>query len=111
MEPEGPDQTFNLATQITHFPLGLVPIGELAWSPDGSKIAFERGSANSGSNALFVVNADGTSANATEIPTAEGGGTPTFCVQPGHPVLHGRHQSMRLDGLFGTITPQHALKH
>ena len=84
MEPEGPDQTFNLATQITHFPLGLVAIGELAWSPDGSKIAFERGGFNSGSNPLYVVNADGTSANATEIPTfGSGGGTPTWSADSG----------------------------
>lgn len=84
MEPEGPDQTFNLATQVTHFPLGLVAIGELAWSPDGSKIAFERGGQPSGSNSVDVVNADGTSAAATELSSSTGGGgTPTWSADSG----------------------------
>jgi Tol biopolymer transport system component len=84
MEPEGPDQTFNLATQVTHFPLGLVAIGELAWSPDGSKIAFERGGQQFGSNSVDVVNADGTSASATELSSATGGGgTPTWSPDSG----------------------------
>ncbi len=74
MEPEAPEQSFNLATKITHFTNGIVPTGELAWSPDGSKIAFVRGAANFGTNPLFVVNADGTSASATEISPFTGGG-------------------------------------
>jgi Tol biopolymer transport system component len=78
MEPEGPGQTFNGAVQITHFTNGTVPTSDLAWSPDGTKIAFVRGSASAGSQPLYVVNADGTSANATEIPTTGGAGHPTF---------------------------------
>lgn len=82
MEPEGPDQTFNLATQVTHFPAGLVPTGEIAWSPDGSKIAFVRGTQPGANDALFVANADGTSLAATEIPTL-GAGTPTWSPDSG----------------------------
>jgi len=83
MEPEAPEQTFNIATQITHFTNGVVPTGEIAWSPNGSKLAFVRGANNFGSNLLYVVNADGTSANATEIPTTGGGGTPSWSADSG----------------------------
>jgi Tol biopolymer transport system component len=83
MEPEGPDQTFNVATQITHFSNGLVATGDLAWSPDGSKIAFVRGNVSAGNNPLYVVNADGSSANATEIPTTGGAGNPTWSPDSG----------------------------
>ena len=83
MEPEAPEQGFNIATQITHFTNGLVATNELAWSPDGSKIAFVRGGAPFGSNPLYVVNANGSSANATEILTAGGGATPTWSPDSG----------------------------
>lgn len=83
MEPEGPDQTFNVATQITHFTNGLVATGDLAWSPDGSKIAFVRGIAARGNQPLYVVNADGSSTNATEIPTTGGAGHPTWAADSG----------------------------
>jgi Tol biopolymer transport system component len=79
MEPEGPDQTFNLATQVTHF-TDHVSTGEIAWSPDGSKLAFVRGNSQ---ERLYVVNADGSSANATEIPTASGVANPTFSADSG----------------------------
>jgi Tol biopolymer transport system component len=83
MEPEGPGQTFNAAVQITHFTNGLSPTREIAWSPDGTKIAFVRGNANPGSQPLYVVRADGTSANATEIPTVGGAGHPTWSADSG----------------------------
>jgi hypothetical protein len=83
MEPEAPGQTFNAAIQITHFTNGVVPTGELAWSPDGTKIAFVRGNANPGSQPLYVVRADGTSSNATEIPTTGGAGHPTWSADSG----------------------------
>jgi Tol biopolymer transport system component len=79
MEPEASDQTFNLATQITHF-TDHVSTGEIAWSPDGSKLAFVRGNSQ---ERLYVVNADGSSANATEIPTAGGVANPTFSADSG----------------------------
>lgn len=83
MEPEAPGQTFNAAVQITHFTNGEVSTGSIAWSPDGSKLAFVRGAANPGSQPLYVVRADGTSANATEIPTTGGAGHPTWSADSG----------------------------
>jgi Tol biopolymer transport system component len=83
MEPEAPGQTFNGALQITHFTNGNVPTGDLAWSPDGTKIAFVRGVASAGNQPLWVVRADGSSANATEIPTTGGAGHPTFSADSG----------------------------
>lgn len=56
----------NLATQITHFNPESKVIDELAWSPDGSRIAFTRGN-NSGDDKVWVVNADGTSTFPLEI--------------------------------------------
>lgn len=83
MEPDAPGQTINVAVQVTHFTNGAVPTGELAWSPDGSKIAFVRGLASPGAQPLYVVNSDGSSANATEIPTVGGGGHPTWAADSG----------------------------
>jgi WD40-like Beta Propeller Repeat len=82
MEPEAPGQTFNGAVQITHF-TDYVSTDEIAWSPDGTKLAFVRGNASYGNNALYVVNADGSSANATEIPTTGGAAHPTFSADSG----------------------------
>jgi TolB protein len=85
MEPEAPGQTFNGAVQVTHFTNGVVPTSDIAWSPDGTKLAFVRGYASLGNQPLYVVNADGSSANATEIPTTGGGGAahPTFSADSG----------------------------
>jgi Tol biopolymer transport system component len=82
MEPGAPGQTFNGAVQITHF-TDYVSTDEIAWSPDGSKLAFVRGNFSYGSNPLYVVNADGSSANATEIPTTGGAAHPTFSADSG----------------------------
>jgi Tol biopolymer transport system component len=59
-------QDVNLATQITHFPTEAKAIDDLAWSPDGSRIALTRGN-NSGDDKVWVVNADGTSTFPLEI--------------------------------------------
>jgi TolB protein len=59
-------QDVNLATQITHFPTEAKTIDELAWSPDGSRIALTRGN-NAGDDKVWVVNADGTSTFPLEI--------------------------------------------
>lgn len=76
MEPEAPDQAINLATEVTHYANGAVPLAELAWSPDGSKIAFARGNANPGSQLLFVAESNGTSANPLQI--SPHGGHPSW---------------------------------
>jgi Tol biopolymer transport system component len=83
MEPDAPGQTINVAVQVTHFTNGEVATGDLAWSPDGTKIAFVRGIAARGNQPLYVVNSDGSSANATEIPTTGGAGHPTFSADSG----------------------------
>src|SRR3954454_11810947 len=59
MEPGAADQGVNLATQITPYTSGAKAIADLAWSPDGSRIAYTRGN-NSGDDSVWVVNADGT---------------------------------------------------
>jgi hypothetical protein len=61
---------------VTHYANGAVPLAELAWSPDGSKIAFARGNANPGSQLLFVAESDGTSANPLQI--SPHGGHPSW---------------------------------
>lgn len=61
MDTTAADQAVNLATQITDYqPPEKVAISDLAWSPDGSRIAFTRGN-NSGGDQVIVENADGTS--------------------------------------------------
>jgi len=59
-------QDVNLATQVTHFPTEAKAIDDLAWSPDGSRIALTRGN-NAGDDKVWVVNADGTSTFPLEI--------------------------------------------
>lgn len=76
MDPNAPGQTINVATQVTHYKEGNVPLGELAWSPDGSKIAFARGNANPGSQLVFVTEANGS--QATPLQLAAQGGGPTW---------------------------------
>ena len=66
MEPGAADQGVNLATQITSYSSGSKVIDDLAWSPDGSRIAYTRGT-NSGDDSVWVVNADGTSIFPLEI--------------------------------------------
>ncbi|HWB68997.1 MAG TPA: hypothetical protein VG518_03390 [Solirubrobacterales bacterium] len=61
MNTTATDQAINLATQITDYePPEKTGIFDLAWSPDGSRIAFTRGN-NVGGDQVIVVNADGTS--------------------------------------------------
>jgi Tol biopolymer transport system component len=59
-------QDVNLATQITRYSSGAKAIDDLAWSPDGSRIAYTRGN-NSGDDSVWVVNADGTTTFPLEI--------------------------------------------
>lgn len=66
MVPGAPDQAVNLATQITPYSSGGKAIDELAWSPDGSRIAYSRGN-NAGDDSVWVVNADGTTIYPLEI--------------------------------------------
>jgi len=98
MEPDAPGQTVNGAIQVTHFTNGSVPTGSLAWSPDGSKIAFVRGIAAHGNQPLYVVNSDGSSANATEIPTVGGAGDPTWSADSGKIAFSHNHQIYTVNG-------------
>ena len=59
-------QDVNLATQITRYSSGGKAIDDLAWSPDGSRIAYTRGN-NAGDDSVWVVNADGTTTFPLEI--------------------------------------------
>jgi Tol biopolymer transport system component len=58
-----------------------VPTSEITWSPDGSKIAFVRGVASAGNQPLYVVNSDGSSANALMV--APEAGNPTWAPDSG----------------------------
>lgn len=81
MEPDAPDQSINLAVQVTHLGGGEVPTDELAWSPNGERIAFARGIASAGNQPLWVVNSDGTTA--TPLALAPQGGHPTWAPDGG----------------------------
>ena len=69
MNPTTPDQTVNVATQLTSYASGTTR--EAEWSPDGSKVAYTHGPGSS--PGVFIVNADGSSANPTTL-AAEGSG-------------------------------------
>jgi len=59
-------QDVNLAMQITRYTSGAKAVDDLAWSPDGSRIAYTRGN-NAGDDSVWVVNADGTTTFPLEI--------------------------------------------
>jgi Tol biopolymer transport system component len=66
MPVTGAEDMINVATQISDFPKEGKAIDDLAWSPDGSRIAFTRGN-NAGDDKVWVENADGTSVFPLEI--------------------------------------------
>jgi len=66
MQPGEKYDPANLATRITSYSSGAKQIADLAWSPDGSRIAYTRGN-NAGDDSVWVVNADGTSVFPLEI--------------------------------------------
>ncbi len=74
MEPEAPEQGFNIAVQVTHFASG-VPIEEPVWSPDGTRLAFVYGSQES-SDKIEVANSNGTTA--TPLVVTEHGVHPSW---------------------------------
>lgn len=74
MEPEAPEQGFNLAVQVTHFTSGE-RIEEPVWSPDGTRLAFVLGSSES-NDKIEVANSNGTTA--TPLIVNEHGVTPSW---------------------------------
>ena len=81
MEPDAPGQGINLAVQVTHYKEGLLTIHELAWSPDGSRLAYVRGNQSPGNNFLYLANSDGSSA--TPLLVTEHGKHPSFSPDGG----------------------------
>ena len=79
MEPEAPEQGFNIAVQVTHFTSG-VPIEEPVWSPDGTRLAFVYGSQES-NDKIEVANSNGTTA--IPLVIAEHGVHPTWAPDSG----------------------------
>jgi hypothetical protein len=79
MEPEAPEQGFNLAVQVTHFTSG-VPMEEPVWSPDGTRLAFVYGNQEE-NDKVEVANSNGTTA--TPLVVAEHGVHPTWAPESG----------------------------
>jgi Tol biopolymer transport system component len=79
MEPEAPEQGFNLAVEVTHFTSG-VEIEEPVWSPDGTRLAFVYGNSES-TDKIEVANSNGTTA--TPLVIAEHGVHPTWAPDSG----------------------------
>ena len=79
MEPEAPEQGFNLAVQVTHFTSG-VPLEEPVWSPDGTRLAFVLGNSES-NDKIEVANSNG--ATATPLVVTEHGVHPSWSPDSG----------------------------
>src|ERR1700761_5397374 len=79
MEPEAPEQGFNLAVEVTHFTSGL-EIEEPVWSPDGPRLAFVYGTSES-TDKVEVANSNGTTA--TPLTIAEHGVHPSWAPDSG----------------------------
>lgn len=78
MNPDAPGQTINVATQLTHY-VESSSLYELTWSPDGTKLAYER--EQGGFRQIFLVAADGSTL--TPLPIAAPGEHPTFSPDGG----------------------------
>ncbi len=78
MQPDAPGQSINLATQLTHYAENG-SISEVVWSPDGTKIAYER--EQGAFRQIFVVAADGSTL--TPLPIAAPGEHPTWAPDGG----------------------------
>lgn len=72
--PAPGENSIGVALQVTHYTDGGY-IGEFAWSPDGTKIAFTRGTAES-NRTILVAAADGTTGN--PVTVAEHGEHPSW---------------------------------
>jgi Tol biopolymer transport system component len=94
MDPGAAGEGINLATQVTHYTVNNAVITDLAWSPDGSRIAFTRGT-NAGNDGAFVVAADGTSAEARTIAAPGQGEHPTWSPDGGK-IAYGRTSNERI---------------
>ena len=73
MRPDAPGETINLATQLTHYTESGF-ISEVVWSPDGTKVAYER--EQGAYRQIFVVAADGSTL--TPLTIASPGEHPTW---------------------------------
>lgn len=78
MRPDAPGESINLATQLTHY-VESSSISELVWSPDGTKLAYER--EQSAYRQIFVVAADGSTL--TPLSIASPGEHPTWAPDGG----------------------------
>lgn len=78
MRPDAAGEAVNLATQLTHYGENG-SISELVWSPDGTKLAYERD--QSAFRQIFVVAADGSTL--TPLTIASPGEHPTWAPDGG----------------------------
>jgi TolB protein len=78
MQPDAPGEAVNLGTQLTHYTENG-SISEVAWSPDGTKVAYER--EFGGGRSISVVAADGSTL--TPLPIANPGEHPTWAPDGG----------------------------
>ncbi|HYJ21836.1 MAG TPA: hypothetical protein VEW07_07430 [Solirubrobacterales bacterium] len=78
MSPDAPGQTVNVATQLTHYAESS-SLYDLAWSPDGTKLAYER--EQGAFRQIFVVAADGSTL--TPLSIAAPGEHPTWSPDGG----------------------------
>src|SRR4051794_38554503 len=78
MRPDAPGESVNLATQLTHYAENG-SISELVWSPDGTKLAYER--EQGAFRQIFVVAADGSTL--TPLTIASPGEHPTWAPDGG----------------------------
>jgi Tol biopolymer transport system component len=79
MEPEAPEQGFNLAVQVTHFTSGEL-IEEPVWSPDGTRLAFVVGTSES-NDKIEAANSNGTTL--TPLIVTEHGTHPSWAPDSG----------------------------
>jgi Tol biopolymer transport system component len=78
MQPDAPGEAVNLATQLTHYTESGF-ISEVVWSPDGTKVAYER--EQGAYRQIFVVAADGSTL--TPLTIASPGEHPTWSPDGG----------------------------
>ena len=107
MQPDAPGDAINLATQLTRYPAGSVSISNIAWSRDGTRVAYDVAASYGAKTGVFVVAADGTTVTPVTIaaPTPTAAAAHPTWSQDGTKIAYSRGEQVYVTSADGTGSP------